>query len=53
MIGHFFGFTKQLERMWLEHWGGVLCDETKTAERETRLRGFYMSEGEGGGGYLI
>ena len=41
MIGHFFGFTKQLERMWLEHWGGALCDETKTAERETRLRGVY------------
>ena len=34
--------------MWLEYWGGALCDETKTAERETRLRGFYWSEGEGG-----
>lgn len=33
--------------MWLEYWGGALCDETKTAERETRLRGFYWSEGEG------
>ena len=35
--------------MWLGYWGEALCDETKTAERETRLRGFYWSEGEGGG----
>ena len=41
IIGHFFGLIKQLKRMWLEYWGGALCDETKTAERETRLRGVY------------
>ena len=53
MIGHFFGFTKQLERMWLEHWGGALYDQTKTAERETRLRGFIRVRGGEGRGRLF
>ena len=36
-----FLWVNKTKRMWLEYWGGALCDETKTAERETRLRGVY------------